>query len=147
MNRSVTPWVIVGGHRPVRRQLSRPRPKGGWVQRRPSGDCWAKCPALWLELWVLESSPRSHRLSHAPPLPPLTHTPELPSPSIGRGTHPHLCHPFAPPQPSTPPTLPSQMYIDSTFYGLVPDGDQVVAKQLRDSLEELLYRYQVGLAC
>ncbi len=39
------------------------------------------------------------------------------------------------------------MYIDSTFYGLVPDGDQVVAKQLRDSLEELLYRYQVGLAC
>ncbi|KAL4439452.1 hypothetical protein ABPG77_008781 [Micractinium sp. CCAP 211/92] len=35
------------------------------------------------------------------------------------------------------------MYIDSTFYGLVPDGDQVVAKQLRDSLEELLYRYQV----
>lgn len=36
------------------------------------------------------------------------------------------------------------MYIDSTFYGLVPDGDQVVAQELRDSLEDLLYRYQVG---
>lgn len=35
------------------------------------------------------------------------------------------------------------IYIDSTFYGLQPDGDQHVAQQLRDSLEPLLYRYQV----
>ena len=35
------------------------------------------------------------------------------------------------------------IYIDSTFYGLMPDGDQYVAKKLRDSLEDLLYRYQV----
>ena len=34
-------------------------------------------------------------------------------------------------------------YIDSTFYGLVPDGDQVVARQLRASLEDLFYSYQV----
>ena len=34
-------------------------------------------------------------------------------------------------------------YIDSTFYGLVPDGDQVVARQLRGALEDLFYSYQV----
>lgn len=37
-----------------------------------------------------------------------------------------------------------QIYIDSTFYGLQPDGDQHVAQQLRDSLEPLLYRYQAS---
>ena len=34
-------------------------------------------------------------------------------------------------------------YIDSTFYGLVPDGDQLVARQLRGALEDLFYSYQV----
>ncbi|KAI7845277.1 hypothetical protein COHA_001120 [Chlorella ohadii] len=35
------------------------------------------------------------------------------------------------------------MYIDSKWFGQAPDGDQYIAKLLRESLEELLHRYQV----
>ena len=37
------------------------------------------------------------------------------------------------------------MYIDSTFYGLVPDGDQFMARQLREALEPLFYKHRVDV--
>jgi hypothetical protein len=55
----------------------------------------------------------------------------------------HAPLPATPPPPPHTHTHPTQLYIDSTFYGLRPDGDQFVAQQLRDALEPLLYRYQV----
>lgn len=42
---------------------------------------------------------------------------------------------------------PMQMYIDSKWFGQAPDGDQYVAKLLRESLEELFHRYKVSFSC
>lgn len=39
---------------------------------------------------------------------------------------------------------PMQMYIDSKWFGQAPDGDQYVAKLLRESLEELFHRFKVS---
>lgn len=100
VNRTATPWVVLGGHRPVRRAAA--------------GTALPSCTA-------------------GP-------TPRLPRPRPALCSRLYLL-------PILPILLPpQQLYIDSTWYGLAPDGDQHMAQLLRDSLEDLLYRYQVGAA-
>lgn len=42
------------------------------------------------------------------------------------------------------PNLVPQIYIDSIWWGQAPDGDQYIAKLLRESFEELFHRYQAS---
>lgn len=42
------------------------------------------------------------------------------------------------------PNVLLQMYIDSIWWGQAPDGDQYIAKLLRESFEELFHRYQAS---